>query len=114
MAMETEAEAIRRLESAGYVDEYLADAAGLKSHASGAAWVPESFRVDEMVRFEGESDPADESAVFALRAPDGTKGTYTVGFGPLMDPLDAAVVRRLVGGTSAEPRAPRGRGGRPD
>jgi len=51
--------------------------------------------VDEIVRFEGDSDPGDESAVFALVSEDGTKGTYTVAFGPMMDPLDAEVVRKL-------------------
>jgi hypothetical protein len=95
MAMETVSEAINRLHRAGYLDEYGADRKGLKSHGRGQVFAPETFRVDEIVRFEGDSDPGDESAVFALTSEDGTKGTYTVAFGPLMDPLDAEMVRKL-------------------
>jgi hypothetical protein len=48
-----------------------------------------------VVRFEGESDPADMSVVFALTRSDDRKGTYTSAFGTAMDPLDAAMIRRL-------------------
>ena len=95
MAMETISEAIGRLTRAGYVDAFGAEKGGLKSRSRGTVRPPESFHVDEIVRWEGESDPGDESAVFALTSPDGTKGTYTVAFGPLMDQLDAAIVKRL-------------------
>jgi hypothetical protein len=99
--MEELADALRRLTLAGYVDEYRAEARGLKSRATGTYHPPEEFRVDEIVRFEGESDPSEESAVFALasRIDDETRGTYTVAYGALMDALDAEMVRRL-GGTS--------------
>jgi hypothetical protein len=95
MAMETVAEAIRRLARAGYVDAFDAAEDGLRSLERGTVAPPESFRVDEIVRFEGDSDPGDESAVFALTSKSGAKGTYTVAYGPMMDPLDAEMVRRL-------------------
>ena len=96
MAMETVSEALRRLSAAGYADDYRADRDGLRSRDNGSLHRPEDFRVDEVVRFEGDSDPSDESAVFALASTtDGTKGTYTVAFGPLIDAGDADIVRRL-------------------
>jgi hypothetical protein len=96
MAMETVSEALRRLNTAGYADEYVAEANGLKSRSSGTIQPPERFRVDEIVRFEGDSDPSDESAIFALASEaDGSKGTYTVAYGPMMDSRDAEMVRRL-------------------
>jgi hypothetical protein len=96
MAIETLSEALKRLTAAGYADDYRAEGRGLRGRSSTTVHAPESFRVDEVVRFEGESDPSDESAIFALTLePDGTMGTYTVGFGPLMDSLDAEMVRRL-------------------
>ena len=96
MPMETVSEALLRLAAAGYADEFRAEKGGLRSVARGDVRPAESFRVDEIVRFEGASDPDDESAVFALTSgDDGTKGTYTVAFGPLMDPLDAMMVERL-------------------
>ena len=96
MPMETVTEALQRLAAAGYVDEYRAEAQGLRSRATGIVLPPGAFLVDEIVRFEGDSDPSDESAVFALTFPgDGAKGTYTVAFGTLMDAMDADIVRRL-------------------
>jgi hypothetical protein len=96
MPMETVSEALLRLTAAGYTNDYRAEAQGLRSHSSGTVHAPDLFRVDEVVRFEGDSDPSDESAVFALTlVADGTKGTYTVAYGPMMDTLDADVVRRL-------------------
>jgi hypothetical protein len=96
MAMETVSEALQRLTASGYVDEYRADTRGLRSRASGAVVPPEAFRVDEVVRFEGDSDPSDESVVLALTSTtDGTKGTYTIAYGPLMDALDADIIRRI-------------------
>jgi hypothetical protein len=96
MGMETLAQSLERLSAEGYVDGYRAERDGLRSLGDGTIRPPESFRVDEIVRFEGDSDPSDESAVFALSSESGErKGTYTVGYGSLMDALDAAIVRRL-------------------
>lgn len=96
MAMESMSEALQRLTVAGYVDEYMADSAGLRSRLTGSIHPPESFRVDEIVRFEGDSDPSDESAVLALtHTTDGAKGTYVVAFGTLMDAADAALFSRI-------------------
>ena len=109
--METVAEALRRLTSAGYPDDYRAETRGLQSRLNGTVHSPDLFRVDEVVRFEGDSDPSDESAVFALTSEaDGTKGTYTVAYGPMMDALDAVMVRllrtpRLTESRSASRRA---------
>lgn len=51
------------------------------------------------MRFEGASDPEDEAILFALRCEvHGIKGTYVVAYGAAVDPLDAAVVRRLSDG----------------
>jgi hypothetical protein len=96
MPMESVSEALRRLTSAGYTDDYRAEAQGLRSHRNGTVLPPDRFRVDEIVRFEGDSDPSDESAVFALTSEaDGSKGTYTVAYGPLMDRHDGDMVRLL-------------------
>lgn len=96
MSMETLSEALRRLNALGYTDDYRAEPQGLKSQSNGTIRPPDRFRVDEIVRFEGESDPSEESAVFALTSEaDGSKGTYTVAYGPMMDAVDADVVRRL-------------------
>ena len=98
MPMETMSEALQRLARAGYADEYRAVPEGLWARSDGLVYPPHGFRVEEIVRFEGESDPSEEAAIFALtRTSDGSKGTYTVAFGTLMDPLDGDLVERLSG-----------------
>jgi hypothetical protein len=99
MAIETLSEALQRLTASGYTDDYQAERRGLRSRSNGSVHPPEKFRINDVVRFEGESDPSDESAIFALTlVSDGSKGTYTVAFGPMMDSLDADVVGRLRAG----------------
>lgn len=100
--METLADAVERLTRAGYRDDFRAEADGLRAIGTGCIHEPEALVIEELVRFEGESDPADEAAVFALRCPKhGVRGTYVVAYGPSMDPLDAEWARRLSNGRKA-------------
>jgi hypothetical protein len=93
--METLSEAVDRLTADGYRDDFRAVAEGLCAVGAGRSYAPESLAVDAVLRFEGPTDPADESVLFALRAPDGVRGTWAVAYGPAIDPLDAAMLRRL-------------------
>lgn len=93
--METLSEAIDRLEAAGYREGFRATREGLRALASGRNYAPESLVVDGVLRFEGPTDPGDESILFALRASDGVRGTWAIAFGPARDPLDAEIARRL-------------------
>jgi hypothetical protein len=96
MQMETLSQAVERLTGAGYRDDFRAERGGLRAVATGCLHQPESLAIDELVRFEGASDPGDEAVLLALRCDlHGTKGTYVVAFGPSVDPLDAEMVRRL-------------------
>ena len=93
--METLAEAIARLTAAGFGDDFRATPRGLLAAAAGETFEPESLEIEEVVRFEGATDPADESILFALRGRSGVRGTYAAAYGPAMDPLDAEMIRRL-------------------
>jgi len=96
MCAETLSEVVNRLSAAGYKDVFRAEGEGLRSVASDCTHAPESLSIDEMVRFEGITDPDDEAIVFALRSEvHGTKGTYVTSYGPQMSALDAEMVRRL-------------------
>ena len=94
--METIDQVVERMTAAGYRDHFRAE--GERLHAKGAnrSYAPETLVVDEVARFEGESDPGDEAAVFALRSlEDDLRGTYTVTYGPQMATADAKIVPRL-------------------
>ncbi|HVM97065.1 MAG TPA: hypothetical protein VMT89_11785 [Candidatus Acidoferrales bacterium] len=96
MTDESVAQAVNRLTAAGYTDDFRAEARGLLAVQSGCVHQPESLIVDEVVRFEGITDPDDEAVVFALRCGEhGTKGTFTIVYGAQVPEADAAMARRL-------------------
>lgn len=97
MPLETLAEATRRLADAGYGETFRAEEEGLRAVGADRRFAPEELAVDEVVRFEGASDPADEAALFAVRAPDGLRGTFVVTYGPSAPPLEAEMAKRLGG-----------------
>jgi len=101
MALESLAQAIARLERRGFRHSLRARCGELRAVDSGESFAPEELEIDEIVRFEGETDPAEEVALFALRGPDGAPlGTYSSMYGPATLAEDAFVVRRLRGARS--------------
>jgi hypothetical protein len=111
MALESLSSAMARLEARGFRRSLRARRGALRVVETDETVDPEDVRIDEIVRFEGETDPAEEVVLFALRGPDGAPlGTYSTMFGPATPPEDAKVVRRLGGGwrrvaVDADPRA---------
>lgn len=94
--METMSEAIARLGAAGYSSSYVAVDELLRCRDCQRVFDPASLTSDEVVRFEGVSDPADSAVLFALRSADGHRGLYAVAYGPDTDPMDAVVVQALA------------------
>ncbi len=94
--METLTEAIRRLREAGYDADFVPTESGqLRCPVCHSTHDPPAMTIDEQVRFEGESDPGDESLLLALRCACGARGLYSTVFGPGISSQDAAVVRAL-------------------
>jgi len=96
MALETLADAIERLGARGFGRSLRARGGVLEVVETGAIHEPEALAIDEIVRFEGETDPAEELVLFALRGADGAPlGTYASIYGPATGPDDADVIHRL-------------------
>ena len=94
---ETLRDAVDRLSAAGYTDDFRAEPEGLRAVAAGCFHAPESLIIEEIVRFEGVTDPDDEAIVFALRCPlHGVKGTYTVPYGVNVPEIDTEMIQRLT------------------
>jgi hypothetical protein len=97
--METLSEAVERLSAAGYREDFRAERGGLRAVGTGCMHEPEALVIEEVLRFEGASDPQDESMLFALHCTiHDLRGTYAVAYGPAMDPADGEMVRRLTDG----------------
>ena len=110
MQTESFSDAIQRLGQRGFTHGLKAEGGRLCDLVTGEFFDPELLTIDEVVRFEGDSDPDEQVVLFALRSPQGgALGTYSAVFGPSTPPEDGDVVRRLGAkgeGSRAAARAP--------
>lgn len=93
--METLSQATNRLARAGYAEDYHSHAGRLVCGHCQTSHDPADMTIDEIVRFEGESDPGDEAIVYALDAGCGHRGLYVAAYGVGATTDDAAVVAAL-------------------
>lgn len=119
MEMATLAEAVTHFSALGYWGSFRAEESGLREVFSGKLYPPGDLWIDDLFRFEGETDPGDQVVLFALReVGDELLGTYVVAFGPQVDRFDAAAVWGLRDGrkgmhAGGPALSPRGSGARP-
>jgi hypothetical protein len=91
--MATPSEAIARLQAEGYTGNWFAtDDLKLRCSESGEDADPSLVTIDQTLRFEGQSDPDDETIVFALSEPGGRRGVYSAPYGAATPAADAAVI----------------------
>jgi hypothetical protein len=69
----------------GFNTQFKAMESGLKSLSTNIVFQPEQVEIINFYRFEGESDPADSSILYAIETSDGEKGTLTDSYGPYAD-----------------------------
>ena len=108
--MDTVQVAIERLREQGFTDSFQAEGAGLRALETGRLIAPERLVVEAVNRFEGNSDPDDESIVFALRNRENdVRGTWVVSYGTRLDPVNAMCLERLKPRRPVASRKPAGR-----
>ncbi len=94
--METLSDAMNRLRADGYTADFSATEDGrLRCGDCRATEEPENMSVVVTERFEGDSNPDDESILLALVCGCGSKGQFTAAFGPDTPRADAAVLVSL-------------------
>lgn len=76
---------LNKLMKEGYTEDFKATNKGLLSLKSEKEYAPEEIMVVNFYRFEGASDPADNSILYAIETKDGVKGTLVDAFGPYAD-----------------------------
>jgi hypothetical protein len=93
----TLSEAVGDLQRRGYTDDLKLLAHAVLCGDGVTELAPDEFHIDEFHRFEGDTDPADESIVYAISAPArGIRGILVNGFGPSASTLTQAMVARLA------------------
>jgi hypothetical protein len=55
----------------------------------------EEFQIDEVYRFEGDSNPDDNAVVYAFTSPEGVKGTIVDGYGAYSENLSFEMAQKL-------------------
>jgi len=94
--MDTLLEATERLRALGFALDFTARSDGrLRCRACDTDHDPEDMRIEEIVRYEGASDPDDQAILFALCDGCGHRGLYSAGYGPVAAMADVEALRRL-------------------
>lgn len=79
--MKTLSSCVNALTRSGYETQFKVTKNGLKSLTTEKIYRPEDVKILSFYRFEGESDPADNSILYAIETADGEKGTLTDAYG---------------------------------
>ncbi len=69
----------------GYDDDFKIADKGLRSLKTEKVYQPEQINVVNFFRFEGQSDPNDNTIMYVIETTDGLKGTLVDAYGPYAD-----------------------------
>ena len=93
----TLSEAVNDLQKRGYTDDLMLAEKCLICDARGLSLDPAQFEIDEFHRFEGMSDPEDQSIVYAISSKDhGIKGILVNAYGPDASSFAHEMVKKLA------------------
>lgn len=93
--MKTLVSCMNKLVLDGYTANFKVTNTGLFSLDNNKHYKPEEVHIVDFFRFEGASDPADNSILYALQLNDGTKGTLTDAYGPYADALTDKFLKQV-------------------
>ena len=103
----TLSETINALIKIGYVHDFNIHEECIVCHQANVKLLPSEFQIDKVYRFEGESNPDDQSVLYAISSPKfNYKGTLVNGYGISADEETSKVIERLLTNTTLNP--PRG------
>lgn len=94
---DTLSEAVNDLQARGYTDDLALRDTCVICNGTNTELHPDDFAIDEFHRFEGESNPSDESIVYAISSEThNVKGVLVNAFGPGASSLNQAMVAKLA------------------
>lgn len=92
---DTLSEAVTDLTRRGYTENFNLQPDCLACAALSLQLHPEEFTIDEYYRFEGASNPDDNSIVYAISSDNGVKGVLTDAYGIYSESLSPAMIAKL-------------------
>ena len=86
--------AVNGLKSRGYTTDF-----NLEENCiicQGNRFRANDFEIVEVYRFEGDSDPADEAAVYAIEGKNDTRGILVTAYGAYAESMEEEMIRKLA------------------
>ena len=91
---ETVSKAIEDLRKQGYTTDFNIE--GNSVVCSLGKFGTNDFEVVDVYRYEGDSDPGDEAAVYAIKSSNGLKGVLVTGYGASSESTSPEMLRKLT------------------
>ena len=92
----TLSETINGLKKEGYTIDYNIDQEHLVHQEAGMILSPDDFEIDKVFRFEGQTNPDDQSILYAISSPKfGTIGLLVNGYGISSDEILNRLISKL-------------------
>jgi hypothetical protein len=88
-------EATNDLRSRGYTENLNIEATCIECPSHNLRLYPEEFMIDEFYRFEGMSNPSDNSIVYAISSSDSIKGVLVDAYGVYSENLNDKMIDKL-------------------
>lgn len=76
---------LNRMVLDGFTDDFKVEESGLKSLKTENVYQPDQVTVKNFFRFEGQSDPNDNTIMYVIETNDGVKGTLIDAYGAYAD-----------------------------
>lgn len=86
--------ALQNLKEEGYTVDFNLDENCLI--CAGTPYYVDDFEIEQVYRYEGESNPSDEATVYGIASKDGLKGILVTSYGIYTDSMSAAMLRKLA------------------
>lgn len=83
--MNTLTQCVNKMVREGYTDSFKVTDKGLLASSNNRYYRPEEVKVINFYRFEGQSDPADNTILYVIEAGENIKGTLIDAYGPYSD-----------------------------
>ena len=86
-------EALEQLRAQGFTLDFTIEQNNFKT--GNAQYAADDFEIIDLYRYEGETDPGDETTVYALASAAGVKGTLVAAYGAGEDEAAEETLKRL-------------------
>jgi hypothetical protein len=90
----TVSKAIEELRKQGYTTDFNLEENAIVCNAG--KFSADDFEIADVYRYEGDSDPGDEAAVYAIQSFNGLKGVLVTGYGASSETTSPEMLRKLT------------------